>query len=166
MSKLFINPIGKVFVNDEETYLKIDSTHIPALKGLDGFSHLNVFWWFDGYDDEQHRSIQQVSPPYKGAPTNIGVFATRSPKRPNPIALSVSQITGIDYENGIIKLAYIDAHNNSPLIDIKPYFPNSDRVENPEVPKWCNQWPKSLEESVDFDWDNERIFKKYDMIRK
>lgn len=155
MSKILINPIGKVFVNEKETYIKIDSAHIPALKGLDGFSHLNVFWWLDGCDNEQCRNTLYVSPMYKCAPIDTGVFATRTPKRPNPIALSVSQITGIDHENGIIKLAYIDANNNSLIIDLKPYFPCTDRVKNPQTPEWCKHWPNSLEDSVDFDWESE-----------
>jgi len=46
----------------------------------------------------------------------------------------------------------------SPVLDIKPYTPSLDRVEAPGVPKWCSHWPKSLEQSEDFDWENEFNF--------
>jgi len=166
MSELLIKPIGKVLVNETSMSIKLDTKYIVALKGLEGYSHLNVLWWFDGYDNEQWRNKLEASPPYKNAPVGIGTFATRSPKRPNPIALSVSQIINIDYENGIINLVNIDAYDNSPVLDLKPYSPSSDRVKNPLVPEWCNHWPKSIEESADFDWISERIFRKWDMTRK
>lgn len=88
----------------------------------------------------------------------MGIFATRSPVRPNPIALSTAEIIGIDYQNGIVQIAYIDANDNTPLLDIKPYTPSLDRVETPGVPAWCSHWPQSLEESASFAWENEFNF--------
>lgn len=88
----------------------------------------------------------------------MGIFATRSPVRPNPIALTTSQIIYINYETGMIQVAYIDANNNSPVIDLKPYTPSFDRIENPIVPKWCSHWPKSSDESQNFNWENEFNF--------
>ena len=96
--------------------------------------------------------------PYKKAPEKLGIFAIRSPIRPNPIALSITEITHIDYDNGRIYITYIDAINNSSILDIKPYTPSIDRVEKPTVPNWCNHWPKSYEKSGDFDWGNEFLF--------
>jgi len=55
----------------------------------------------------------------------------------------------------MIQVGYTDADNGSPVIDLKPYTPSLDRVENPSVPEWCRHWPKSLEKSADFDWDSE-----------
>lgn len=76
----------------------------------------------------------------------------------NPIALTTSQIIHIDNEQGIIQVAYIDADDKTPLLDIKPYAPSLDRVEQPELPNWCSYWPKSTEESGDFDWEDEFNF--------
>lgn len=87
-----------------------------------------------------------------------GVFSTRSPIRPNPIALTAVQVIHIDYEKGIVQIAYIDANDGSPVLDIKPYTPSLDRVENPDVPKWRGHWPKSIEESGSFDWKDEFIY--------
>ena len=94
----------------------------------------------------------------KKAPAVMGIFATRSHIRPNPVALTVVQVIRVDYDDGIIQVAYIDANDGSPVLDIKPYTPSLDRVEIPGVPEWCSHWPKSIEESGSFDWGNEFNF--------
>lgn len=48
--------------------------------------------------------------------------------------------------------------NGSSILDIKPYTPSVDRVEKPNVPKWCSHWPMSYEESGDFNWEDEFLF--------
>ncbi len=88
----------------------------------------------------------------------MGTFATRSPRRPNPIALSCACVTYIDVEHGIVGLSYIDAHDQSPVLDIKPYTPSIDRVEVPQVPQWCSHWPSNVETSGDFNWEAEFNF--------
>lgn len=52
----------------------------------------------------------------------------------------------------------MDCHDNTPILDIKPYTPSFDRVENPSVPSWCAHWPGSIEESALFEWENEFNF--------
>lgn len=120
---------------------------------MDGFSHINVLWWFSECDDENSRSVLQMEQPYKDAPKTMGTFATRSPMRPNPIALTTAEIIHIDYEQGKLQITFIDADNSTPILDIKPYTPSLDRVEAPKVPKWCCQWPKNVEESGTFNWE-------------
>lgn len=93
------------------------------------------------------RSKLTEKSPYKDSPDILGTFATRSPERPNPIALTCAFITYLDFEKGIIGLAFIDAEDGTPVIDIKPYTPSLDRVENPIVPDWCAGWPKNVETS-------------------
>ena len=83
----------------------------------------------------------------------MGIFATRSPIRPNPIALTTAPVTYIDYENGVIHIAYMDANDNTPVLDIKPYTPSMDRIESPAVPAWCSHWTISQEESAAFPWE-------------
>ncbi|WP_455543207.1 TrmO family methyltransferase domain-containing protein [Intestinibacter sp.] len=85
-------------------------------------------------------------------------MATRSPIRPNPIALTAVEVVHIDFEEGIIRLGYIDANDATPVLDIKPYTSSLDRAENFKVPNWCAHWPNSLEESGEFDWENEFNF--------
>jgi len=154
MNNYQVHPIGKIQNNEEGCLLIINPEYIPALQALDGFSHLNVIWWFSDFDSEEARSVLQTPQPYKNAPETMGIFATRSPVRPNPIALSTSEIIHIDDQNGIIQLAYIDANDGTPVLDLKPYTPSLDRVETPDVPAWCGHWPRSIEDSGDFDWED------------
>ena len=158
MQNYHVSPIGEINVTEGRFFIRLESKYIPALQALDGFSHLNVIWWFNDFDNEEARNIFEINQPYKNAPASMGIFATRSPIRPNPIALTAVQIICIDYEKGVIQIAYIDANDGSPVLDIKPYTPSLDRVESPDVPKWCSHWPKNLEESEDFDWENELNF--------
>ncbi|MDK2966253.1 SAM-dependent methyltransferase [Lacrimispora sp.] len=153
MSYFTVKPIGKVHNNEDGTFIEVNKHYIPALQALEGFSNINIFWWFSDFDDDQSRSTLQTEKPYKGAPEVIGVFATRSPLRPNPIALTTVDVIHIDYEKGVIQIAFIDAYDNTPVLDIKPYTPSFDRVETPVVPAWCSNWPKSIEESASFPWD-------------
>jgi tRNA-Thr(GGU) m(6)t(6)A37 methyltransferase TsaA len=154
MEQFKVKPIGKICVNGQEMRIVLEKEYIPAITNLDGFSYLNVIWWFDKCDNPVSRSKLIEKSPYKKAPDFLGTFATRSPERPNPIALTCSYVTYINSQNGIIGLAYIDAADGTPVLDIKPYTPSLDRVENPAVPEWCDHWPKSVEESGDFDWSS------------
>jgi len=158
MKQFVLNPIGTILVHNGEAAIKVDKELIPALIGLDGFGYVQVLWWFSGCDNAQSRSKLTEQAPYKRGPAVLGTFATRSPERPNPIALSCAYVTYIDHENGMVGLAYIDANDGSPVLDIKPYTPSLDRVENPPVPDWCAHWPKSNEESGEFDWEQEFNF--------
>lgn len=158
MNSFEVHPIGKVRVTDDGTFIEVDEKYIPALEALNGFSHINVLWWFSEYDNSRYRSELQTEQPYKGAPKTMGIFATRSPVRPNPIALTASEVISIDYAKGIIQVAFIDADDNTPVLDIKPYTPSLDRVEHPSVPAWCSSWPKSTEESGDFNWEDVFLF--------
>ena len=98
-----------------------------ALRGLEGFSHLWLVWVFD-------QAIRQtwsptVRPPRLGGNQRLGVFATRSPFRPNPIALSCVKLAGIEQtsEHGtILKIRGADLMNGTPILDIKPYIPYAD----------------------------------------
>ncbi len=158
MKQFTVRQIGTMEMDKDGMYVKLLPEYIPALKSLEGFGHADILWWFDGCDDEENRSVLEVESPYKQGPDTMGIFATRSPQRPNPIALSVAEILYIDHEAGAIYIAYADARQGSPVLDLKPYTPSLDRVEHPQVPDWCGHWPRSLEESGDFDWKNEFNF--------
>ena len=147
-----LKAIGKVKNDENGTFIQLAPEYIPGLQALEGFSHINVLWWFSDCDNDADRTELQTNQPYKGAPEVMGVFATRSPARPNPIALTASEIISIDFTNGTIRVTFIDANNNTPVFDIKPYTPSFDRVETPGVPAWCSGWPKSTEASGCFDW--------------
>lgn len=147
-----LQQIGQVRADRSGFSLLLEPAYKEALTGLDGFSHIQALWWFSGCDNAAARSVLTADAPYADEPDEIGVFATRSPMRPNPIALSCAEVTYIDHENGVIGIAYIDAEDGSPLLDIKPYTPSLDRVQSPAVPAWCAHWPNCTEDSGSFDW--------------
>jgi tRNA (adenine37-N6)-methyltransferase len=153
-----IQQIGTVRCGDTGYFIALGPGYAPALTGLEGFGHVQVLWWFDRCDDLASRSTLTAAQPYAKGPGTVGVFATRSPLRPNPVAVSTSYVTHIDHDSGVIGLAWIDAEDGTPVLDIKPYTPSVDRIERPAVPEWCAHWPKSVEESADFDWGPEFNF--------
>jgi tRNA-Thr(GGU) m(6)t(6)A37 methyltransferase TsaA len=146
--------IGQVKVSNGAYQLQIEKEYIPALTGLDGFNTLTVLWWANLLDSDEARAVLTCSRPYKQAPEEMGIFATRSPVRPNPICVTAVSVLHIDHENGKIAVAYIDAEDGTPLLDIKPYFPATDRVRDVTVPEWCRAWPQWVEESAAFDWES------------
>ncbi len=152
MPQYSLTSIGSIRVDNDGMRLVLMPQYIPALSGLSGFSHINALWWFDGCDTPAARAKTSEAAPYRGAPETLGTFATRSPERPNPLALSCCEIAYIDAQNGVVWLAYIDAQDGSPLLDIKPYTPSLDRVEQPALPDWCTHWPRCVEASGSFDW--------------
>ena len=98
-----------------------------ALRGLDGFSHLWIIWEFS--EAKRDNWSPTVRPPRLGGNTRMGVFATRSPFRPNPIGLSCVEILGIrqDRELGpVIEVGGADLMDGTPIYDIKPYIPYAD----------------------------------------
>ena len=98
-----------------------------ALRGLEGFSHLWLVWVFDQAIRDSWSPT--VRPPRLGGNQRMGVFATRSPFRPNPIALSSVKLAGIEQtaEFGtVLKIRGADLMDGTPILDIKPYIPYAD----------------------------------------
>ena len=98
-----------------------------ALRGLDGFSHLWIIWQFS--EAVRQEWSPTVRPPRLGGNTRMGVFATRSPFRPNNLGLSSVKILGLEQtaEHGmVIHVSGADLMNGTPIFDIKPYIPYSD----------------------------------------
>lgn len=101
--------------------------NIDSLRGLEKFSHLWAIWDFSlAHRDEWSPTVR---PPRLGGNTRLGVFATRSPFRPNPIGLSSLKIIRIEIDNKegpVIYVQGIDMVDGTPIIDIKPYIPYTD----------------------------------------
>ncbi|MEA4920876.1 MAG: SAM-dependent methyltransferase [Clostridiaceae bacterium] len=152
MEQFKVKQIGTIRTDENGMRIELDKQFALALTGMEGFSHINVLWWFSECDNDTSRNSLTERSPYKNSPVVMGTFAMRSPQRPSPIALSCAEITFIDHQNAVIGLAYIDAYDGTPVLDIKPYTPSFDRVESPCVPQWCANWPKCCETSGDFDW--------------
>jgi len=138
-------PIGYVRRMDEDVTLEIQDPYRPALRRLEEFSHVMVFWWADRHDNEKSRSMMETKPPY-ARQESVGVFATRAEYRPNPVAMTTCEIREVDREKGIVRVVNIDAYDGTPIVDLKAYFPVCDRVEDVRVPKWAEDWPEWMPE--------------------
>lgn len=98
-----------------------------ALRGLEGWSHLWLVWLFS--ESIRENWSPTVLPPRLGGKTRMGVFATRSPFRPNPIGLSSVKLLGVDLHTAdgpVIRVAGADLMDGTPILDIKPYLPYTD----------------------------------------
>lgn len=99
-----------------------------ALRGIEEFSHLWLIWGFDRA--ERDTWSPTVRPPRLGGNKRVGVFATRSPFRPNAIGLSCVRLIAVEKtaEGTVLKVAGADLVNNTPIYDIKPYLPYADCI--------------------------------------
>ena len=141
-----INPIGRVQKDDSGIYLEIHPEFWDATTHLNLFSHAIVLWWVDGMDTPDSRQTILANPPKNKGPEPSGVFSCRSPARPNPIGHTIVKIVSLDEKNKRVLLDQIDANDGSPLIDIKPYLPSSDRVDNAVVAPWFENLKKRYSE--------------------
>ncbi len=144
--KYMIDPIGKVHEGMDGYSLEIFQPYRDALMGLDQFSHALVFWWADQCDRSDLRKTIVVDLPYARG-TQAGVFACRSQSRPNPIAVTTCALLNVDKQHGIIVLPWIDAFDGTPVVDIKPFMPTSDRVRDFHVAPWAKDWPEWMEDT-------------------
>ena len=98
-----------------------------AFRGLDGYSHIWIVWEFS--EAVRKDWSPTVRPPRLGGNTRLGVFATRSPFRPNPLGLSCVKLDGIEYsktEGPVLLVSGADLMDQTPIYDIKPYLPLAD----------------------------------------
>lgn len=127
-------PKGLGAKHEEEGVLKILPEFEPGLKDIEGFSHLYVLWEFDRVD----RVDLIATPPSDHLPH--GVFSTRSPRRPNPIGLTVVELLRRD--GGSLHIRGVDMLDGTPILDIKPYLSSI----SPE--KLRRGWLTAAEESA------------------
>lgn len=101
-----------------------------ALRGIEGFSHLWLLWEFS--ENVRDHWSATVRPPRLLGNTRVGVFATRSPFRPNPIGLSVVALKKVELNTAqgpVLTVAGADLLSGTPIVDIKPYLPHIDAIE-------------------------------------
>jgi tRNA-Thr(GGU) m(6)t(6)A37 methyltransferase TsaA len=121
--QIWENVISEIVINPEL---------VEALDNLDEFSHIIVLFW----TQRNHK----VSTPNKihlkrnpGSPL-VGLFATRSPDRPNPVSKTTVKL--LERKGGILRVQGLDAFDGTPVVDIKPYIPGYDSVDEAQVPEW------------------------------
>ena len=99
-----------------------------AFRGLEGFSHLWLIWGFHANKGAKGEWQPTVRPPRLGGNAALGVWATRSPFRPNPLGLSCVEILSIDPENCILHVRGADLMDGTPIYDVKPYVVYADSI--------------------------------------
>jgi tRNA-Thr(GGU) m(6)t(6)A37 methyltransferase TsaA len=112
------------------------------LDGIEAFSHILVLYWPHLVEPER-RQLKKVHPMGRKDLPIQGIFATRSPARPNPVL--VSTVPLLEREGNVLKVKGLEAVDGSPLIDIKPYVESYHSVENPRFPEWLLQIHRDLE---------------------
>ncbi len=101
-----------------------------AFRGIEGFSHLWLLWGFS--KNPPGKWSPTVRPPRLGGNRRVGVFASRSPFRPNPLGLSCVELCGVDYEGPegpVLLVKGADMADGTPIYDVKPYLPGADSIE-------------------------------------
>lgn len=112
----------------------IDDSLAEALDGLDGFSHIIVIYWLHLAADKS-KMASKVHPRGDLELPLVGRFATRSPYRPNSLGQKVVRL--LERKGNVLRVRGLDALDGTPVIDIKPYIPGYDSVEDATVPKWA-----------------------------
>jgi tRNA-Thr(GGU) m(6)t(6)A37 methyltransferase TsaA len=107
-----------------------------ALDGLEGYSHLIVLFWAHRVPEEERRATR-IRP--MGDPTLplLGIFATRTQLRPNPIGVSVVPLLG--RKGTELRVRGLDAIDGTPVLDVKPYIPHYDSVPQATIPAWASE---------------------------
>ena len=124
-----------------------------ALRGIEGFSHLWLIWQFSAAVRETW--LPTVRPPRLGGNERVGVFATRSPFRPNAVGLSCVKLEGVAHEEGlgdVLIVSGADLMDGTPIYDVKPYLPYADA--HPEARGGFAPSPK---ETVEVDYPPELL---------
>jgi tRNA (adenine37-N6)-methyltransferase len=132
-----INPIGVVKVQGDRKVIELRPELAPALDGLTGFSHVWVLFWFHENDDPEKRATLKVHPRRNPANPLTGVFATRAPVRPNLIGMTCCRIVSVN--QNLLEVEGLDAHDGSPVLDLKPYLPMSDAHPEAHTPDWVKK---------------------------
>ena len=110
-----------------------------GLECLSQYSHVIIIYWAHKATDKSKMALRVR---YRGDPDlpEVGVFASRSPYRPNPVCMKVARLLGV--EGNVLRLEGLDAYDGTPVLDIKPFNPANDAPMGASVPPWSS--PKSF----------------------
>ncbi len=154
----FVNPVGIVRSSVKEPFLSlrgedleldekrvgsqdnlcelvIKDQYAELLDGIEDFSHILVLYWSHKAGDS--RDVTKVHPAGRKNYPLVGVFATRSPARPNPVCATVVKL--LERNNNTLKVEGLDAIDKSSIIDIKPYHPQFDAASEVKIPQWMKE---------------------------
>ena len=131
-----LKAIGVVKSSGPVSEIAVFPEYCSGLQSLTGFSHAIILYWFHLRDSKEERDVLSVIPKRHPRASPVGVFASRSPSRPNPIGLCAAEIIGI--VNCTLTVKGLDAFEGSPVIDIKPYISENDAILETKAPEWAS----------------------------
>jgi len=129
-----IIPVGFIRSGENSTSVEILPGYEDAVHGLELYSHIIILLWFHKRDNDYERKLLKVHPRHNKNNPLTGIFATRSPVRPNPVGIFTPAIISIN--RNTIKVSPVDAFDGTPVIDIKPYVPSLDSISEAKVPEF------------------------------
>lgn len=122
-----------------ESEIVIDERWREALDGIEQFSHLWIVFYIDRVPAP---AALRIRPMKRAEMPLVGIFATRSPQRPNPIGIRAVEL--IEVRENILRVRGLDALNGSPVLDLKPYLPLGDAIPDARVSEWVQQFWATL----------------------
>ena len=139
VSNFMVQAVGTIRKIKEKTFIEIFPEYEEGLQGLEQFSHVLLLFWFDRNDTAEDRRTLKVHP--RGNPANplTGVFATRSPVRPNLIGIAACRLIGVD--GNVIQVDEIDAFDGTPILDLKPCISSEDLAVDLRIAEWVEKAP-------------------------
>ncbi len=112
----------------------LDPALTEGLDDIEDFSHLIIIFFIH----KSHLPFPlKVQPRFRVEPGQVGVFASRSPDRPNPMGKTIVKL--LERRENVLKVQGLDAMDGTPVIDIKPFIPEIDAVKNAKVPPWAKK---------------------------
>ncbi len=149
MNEIILKPIG--FVSSPVTErmdenwgeitcrVILKSKYFGAFSGLEAFSHAIVVTYLHQSKFDLSKHLQRRPRGIESMP-KIGIFSQRAKNRPNPIGITTVEIVNVS--EGEIEILGLDAINETPVLDVKPYYPQYDKIESPLIPEWVERLMK------------------------
>lgn len=122
-----------------ESEIVIDERWRDALDGIEQFSHIWIIFFIDRVDAPTDLKIHPMK---RDDMPLVGIFATRSPQRPNPIGIRAVEL--LEVRENVLRVRGLDALNGSPVLDLKPYLPFGDAIPDARVSEWVQQFWTTL----------------------
>jgi tRNA-Thr(GGU) m(6)t(6)A37 methyltransferase TsaA len=126
-------PVQSTLNWEEHGEVHLDPRFAEGLEGLEGFTHLWIITWLGGDEPTVDRPLRQVPFLLRGTGEEKGVFATRWPKRPNPVGLHLVRLDGLTTDPPVIRFSGVDMVDGTPVIDLKPWVSHFDLPPDEET---------------------------------